>query len=639
MTDITKYKKLTEVEHVLARPGRYIGSITPHDSEEFICDEKTFKFQKQNITYNPGFLKLFDEVVSNSADHSKRPEGKNLDTIRVDVDRITGTISVQDNGGIPVLMHDEYGQWIPEMIFELRSGSNFDDEDEAMLTGQNGEGAALTNIFSHKFVVETCDSKKKFKMVFEDHSQDRKTPVIKDAEGSKGYTKITYEPDFEKLGMGGIDHSNYAMLLNRTVQIAATNPHLRVYWNGTRIPIRSFKDYIALFDEGAEVIYDENQHWKIGVGSATEGFQHMSFVNSTHTKTGGSHINYVANQIIDGLRAFIKKKHKIDIKPSDLKQHFFLFIDAQMVNPRYSSQTKEDLITEVKDFKTSWVMPDKFLNKIIKSEIVQNVLDWAAAKAKQLELQELRKLNKETNKTDPRRIEKFSDALSKKERDKCILFLTEGDSAGKAIQSGRGKNPFIGSFPLKGKPLNVRDRETKKILENEEIKKIMTIIGLNLGEKVESVDQLRFGKIAFCTDADVDGSHISGLLINLFDHFWPELFELGVIHLFRTPLIKVTLKNKKSLEFFTERDFKIWSEETTDKGWSFKYYKGLGTSTAKEFSSYFESMDNYLFGIYMNSEEDKNSIDLAFNGARADDRKNWLATPALNFDDLLTQEA
>jgi DNA topoisomerase-2 len=439
--------------------------------------------------------------------------------------------------------------------------------------------------------------------------------------------------------MSGIDDNNYLMLLNRTVQIAATNPHLKVYWNGTRIPVKSFKDYVELFVADAQVVYDESDHWKVGVTQAADGFEHMSFVNSTHTKTGGNHVNYVANQITDGLRTFIKKKHKIDIKPSDLKQHFRLFIDAQIVNPRYSSQTKEDLITEVKDFKTAWAAPDKFINKIIKSEIVQDILDWAAAKQKQLELQELRKLNKEATKSDPRRIEKFADALSKNERDKCILFLTEGDSAGKSVQAGRGKNPYIGSFPLKGKPLNVRDRETKKILENEEIKKIMTIIGLQIGEKVESLDQLRFGKIAFCTDADHDGAHISGLLMNLFDHFWPELFDLGVVHLFRTPLLKVTLKNKKILEFFTEREFKAWSESTTEKGWTFKYYKGLGTSTAAEFRSYFENMDNYLFKVYMKSETDKNSLDLAFNGARADDRKQWLATPALNFEELFVEEA
>lgn len=129
-----QFKKLSEVEHVLLRPGRYIGSIKPHTAVEWVLDGE--KMTPQEVTYNPGFLKLFDEVISNSADHSKRPEGVGLDTIRVDIDQKSGEITVYDNGGIPVIKHKEYDQYIPEMIFELRAGSNFDDNDQATLTGQ-----------------------------------------------------------------------------------------------------------------------------------------------------------------------------------------------------------------------------------------------------------------------------------------------------------------------------------------------------------------------------------------------------------------------------------------------------------------------------------------------------------------------
>ncbi len=639
-----KFQKLSEVEHVIKRPGRYIGSISPHTSEEHIPEVKSatdVKMARRTITYNPGFLKLFDEVISNSSDHSKRPEGKHLDSIRVEIDQAKGEISILDNGGIPVVKHREYDQWVPEMIFELRSGSNFDDDDQAMLTGQNGEGAALTNIFSTKFVVETCDGKNKFKMVFEDNSQDRKPAKIQPADGAKGFTRITYYPDFEKLGMTSIDDNNMAMLIARVYQVAAVNTHLKVYFNGTRVMTKSFKDYIEMFVGDDEYAYDENEHWKIGISHSDNGFQHVSFVNGTHTKIGGTHINYVGMQIWEAIRAYIKKKNKIDIKPSELRQHMTLFIDAQMVNPRYSSQTKDDLITETKDYKTAWEVPDKFINKIVKSSIIQSILDWAQAKALQEEMKELRKLNKETDKADPRRVEKFSDALEKRDRHKCVLFLTEGDSAAKAVQAGRGKNPYIASFPLRGKMLNVREKDIKRIMESEEIKKIMTIIGLKLGEKVTSIAQLRFGRIAFTTDADVDGSHISGLLLNLFDKFWPELFSLGVIHIFRTPLVKVTLKNKEVLEMFTEREFKEWEKSDGHKlkGWSHKYYKGLGTSTAKEFTSYFENMDNYLFTISLDDNEDKDAIDLAFNGQRADDRKKWLETGADNFEDYISEAA
>lgn len=636
-----KFKKLNEVQHCLLRPGRYIGAVAYHTEIGYVYDVASKRMVKRELTYHPGFLKLFDEVISNSVDHSKRPEGKHLDIIRVDVDRAAGEISIYDNGGIPVLKHSEYDQWIPEMIFELRAGSNFDDDDQAMLTGQNGEGAALTNIFSSEFTVETCDGKNKFKMKFSDNSQNRGVPKVTPAQGSKGYTRITYKVDLDKLGCKFTD-DDLEMLKKRVVDVAGLNTHLKVYWDGERIPARTFKDYVEMYVGGeADYAYDDSDNWKVAVAHSDDGFQHVSFVNGTHTKIGGTHILYAGMQIWEALRAHIKKKHKIDVKPSELRQHMTLFIDCSIVNPRYSSQTKEDLITEAKDYKTSWSVPDKMINKIIKSNIIQSILDWAAAKAQAEEMKELRKLNKETDKADPRRVEKFSDALEKNMRHKCVLFLTEGDSAAKAVQSGRGKNPFIGSFPLRGKPLNVREKDIKRILENEEFKKLMTIIGLKLGQKVESVNDLRFGKIAFTTDADVDGAHICGLLMNVFDRFWPELFEMGVIHIFRTPLVKVFLKNKTELEFFTEREFHAWEQATGKKtsGWRHKYYKGLGTSSAKEFIKYFEQMDQYLFQIRVEGEEDLQAIDLAFNSQRADDRKAWLESKAANFEDFITEAA
>lgn len=655
-----KYKKLNEVEHVLLRPGRYIGSIKPHESDEWLPIEG--KMEKLPVTFNPGFLKLFDEVISNSVDHSKRPEGKHLDIIRVDVDQASGEISIYDNGGIPVQLHKEYNQYVPEMIFELRAGSNFDDNDESTLTGQNGEGAALTNIFSHKFVIETCDGKKKFKMVFEDHSQKRNPPKVTPAEGAKGYTKITYDPDYEKLemkddaGNHGMDDDNFSMLFARVVEIAACNTHLKVYFNGERIPTRSFKDYIEMFVGGEQYAYDESEHFKVGVAPSNDGFEHISFVNTTRTKIGGTHILYVGMQIWERIREHIKKKHKVDVKPSELRQHMMLFIDAAIVNPRYSSQTKEDLITEVKDYKTTYEVSDKFINKILKLDIIQNILDWASAKQAAEDAKAARGAMKDLSKADPRRVDKFSDAIEKKDRSKCILFLTEGDSASKAVQAGRGKNPYIGSMPLKGKPLNVREKEILEILgvkknkkkkeddkdkkkEPNTIQKILTIMGLEIGVPVRSIDELRFGRVAFATDADVDGAHICGLLMNLFEKFWPELYDMGVINIFRTPLVKVTIKGKPTLEFFTEREFREWEHDEGQKvkGWSHKYYKGLGTSTAAEFTQYLGNMDNYLFRIDMQDDVDRNAVDLAFSSSRADDRKEWLETPAGNFEDFIVE--
>lgn len=150
---------------------------------------------------------------------------------------------------------------------------------------------------------------------------------------------------------------------------------------------------------------------------------------------------------------------------------------------------------------------------------------------------------------------------------------------------------------------------------------------------------LRFGKVAFATDADVDGSHIAGLLMNVFDTFWPELFQLGFIHILRTPVVKVQLKDKTTLEFFTEREFKDWSrtDGAKAKGWSHRYFKGLGTTKTDAFIPYMQDLNKYLFQITMEGDEDKAALDLAFNGERADDRKEWLETPAGNFEDHIVE--
>lgn len=656
-----RFKKLNEVEHVLARPGRYVGSVKPHTAFEYLPDVEQGsvnlpKMIKREVTYNPAFLKLFDEIISNSADESKRP-GSTLDTIRVEIDPDKGEITVFDNGGIPVVKHAEYNQWVPEMIFELRAGSNFDDSDEATLTGQNGEGAALTCIFSTKFRVETCDTKNRFVMTFSDNSQTRPAAKVEPAKVDKGYTRITYNPDFEKLGMEGIDQDNYDMLYARVIQIAATNTHLKVYFNSSRILTRSFKDYVQMFsDNDDELVYDDGEHFKVGVIKSDEGFQHTSFVNTSHTKIGGTHINYVAIQIVERVREHIKKKSKVDVKPSDVRNHMHLFIDATIVNPRYSSQTKEDLITEASAYGRKWLVPEKFIQKLLKTEIIKSILDWVAAKEQANLMADLRKHGKESAKVNYRRVDKFCDAIEKHQRHRCVLFLAEGDSAAKSLFAARGKTPYVGTFPLKGKPLNVREKDIARVLgldkkkekekegkkaEPSEIQKILTIIGLQIGVPVTSLMELNFGKVAFATDADVDGSHIAGLLMNVFDTFWPELFEMGFVHILRTPTVKVYHKDKSVTEFFTEREFKEWAskEGAREKGWSHRYFKGLGTTKTPDFVPYMENLDKYLFQITMTDDEDKSALDLAFNSQRANDRKAWLETPADNFEDYIVEAA
>lgn len=638
-----KYRRLSDVEHVLLRPGRYIGSVKPKTQESWVVanafvhggdatfkETDTKKMLRRELTWNPGLIKLFDEIISNSVDFSKTPEGKHLDTIKVEIDRATGTISVWDNGGIPVQYHTEYEEYVPSLIFGyLRSGSNFGNDDDSDLTGQNGEGASLTNIFSTSFTVETCDGKKKFKQTWTKNMMEKTNPSIVEVDG-KGFTKITFTPDYAHLETK-LDDDNYDKLIKRVYDVAGCNPRLKVYLDGTRLKIASFKDYVGMYIDKFE--YDENGDWQVAVAKSEDGFQQVSFVNTTETIQGGTHVYYVWYQIATKLREFILKKHKIDVKQTEIQSHMQVFINARIIKPRYDSQTKENLMTEPKEYKTSWEVSDKFMKKVIDAGIVDGVLLWAEARAKAEELKKLRELTKDIGKADPRRVEKFSDAMEDHDRHLCELYLTEGDSARKSIHEARGKNPYIGSFALKGKPLNVMDVDLKKIIGglekkdkkekdgNDEIKNIMKITGLKIGVPVKSVKDLRFGKIVILSDQDLDGFHVSSLLINIFAYFWPELFEMGVIYRMATPLVIAATKDGEK-EFMTDESYEEWAK-TAPKHVASRF-KGLGKFKTPRFKKLLENRDKYLVRISKLETADLDAINLAFKGNRADDRKVWL---------------
>ncbi len=191
-----KYKVLDQISHVLLRPQTYVGSNKPHTSQKNIIQEG--KISQKEITYIPSFLKIFDEVITNAVDEHQR--NKNLNRVDVTIDLENNTISVKDNGGIPVEIHKEHGQYVPEVIFgNLMSGSNYDDTDERTVAGLNGLGAKLTNIFSTEFQITTCDGKNQFTQTFSNNMRDRDKAVVRKAKSN--YTLISYKPDLSQFGI------------------------------------------------------------------------------------------------------------------------------------------------------------------------------------------------------------------------------------------------------------------------------------------------------------------------------------------------------------------------------------------------------------------------------------------------------
>lgn len=615
MANVKQYRKVDEITHVRMRISMYTGSTANTTKKVFLPVKG--KFEEQEITFNPSMLKLFDEIISNAVDvHLRDGSVRSID---VAISAITGEISVEDDGhGIPVEKHPEYKTMVPEMIFgELRTGSNFED-DERMGAGMNGLGAKLTNILSSSFTVKTCDGKKVFIQKFQDGMSNRSKPFIRDAEKTdRTGTKITFTPDYDFLGCA-LDTDNLARITKRVWDVAACNPRILVSLNNQRINLNKFEEYAKLHTDSVPVS-ETNNGWDVVVcESHDDTFHHISFVNGIDTYNGGSHVDDVTDRIVAGVREHIRKKHKIDIKPNNIKQQMMIFINASINAPSFTSQTKEFMSTEPKNYGQRFDVNDKFMRKILKSSVVKSVLAWAEGQRKRQEMEELKKANKEALKNNAlKKIPKFDDATSSK-RDDCTLYLVEGDAAAKPFLSARN-GKIHGVYPLGGKPVNVRSVSGAALAKTDEFQHILTIIGLQVN-KPARVEDLRYRRIVIAADFDPDGAHILGLMINMIHQFWPNLVQDGVLHRLKTPLITATVGNKVH-EFFSRDEYEQWAK-TTPKH-KMKYHKGLGGWETKDFKHFITNEGRYIEQLEMDDGAEQR-LDLIFDKDKADDRKEWL---------------
>lgn len=566
-----KYKKLTDEQHVLQRPGMYIGSVKPTKSIKWVLQDG--KMVKKEIEFNPGFMKIFDEIVTNSVDESKR-EGSKLNTIKINIKN--NKISVYDNGGIPVVMHKEHKEWLPEMIFSnMKAGQNFDDTEDRTGAGTNGVGSSITNIFSKEFIISTCDGKNKFHQTFSENMSKRTKAKI--TASTKKHTEITFVPDYARFDLSGIDEDHQLMIEKRIYDLAGCNPGLKIYFNDVLININSFEDYIRLYAPDAFYESNKQKTWSLGVSVSDSGFQQISFANSTDTYDGGTHVDYVMNQIISSLRDFFMKKHKVDVKPSEIKNHITLFLDTTIINPAFSSQTKEKLITEVRDFGFTFEVSQKMIQSILKSEIVASILDWIDQKKRADESKLARELNKTVSNL---KVDKLIDAKGTN-RLKCSLGLFEGDSSISSFRNYRTENQ--GAFALRGKFINVMDITIQKLTKNAEAVNIMAAMGLKIGQKAEK-EKLRYGQILLFVDADQDGNAIAGLLLNFFYKFWPELFTYNMIYKVETPIVVVkNIKSKNKTALYNNEEYEKWCKGKNMKDWEVKYKKGLAALVDDEY--------------------------------------------------------
>ncbi|RCI09579.1 hypothetical protein L249_4122 [Ophiocordyceps polyrhachis-furcata BCC 54312] len=644
------YQKLTQLEHIIKRPDTYIGSVEKTDQQMWVFNKTTSQMEYRNITFVPGFYKIFDEILVNAADNKQR-DGS-MTHMKVNIDRSTGEISVENNGkGIPVVIHDKEKIYIPELIFgHLLAGSNFDDDEQKTVGGRNGYGAKLCNVFSNEFTLECQDSEhgKRYKQTWTNNMQKMHKARISSSK-SADFVRVTFKPDYDRFGMPeGISDDLEALLHRRVYDMAGTIRGVKVHLNGDLIKLKDFKAYCDLYaksiaaertmEEGGtptctvEMDKDKSHpRWEVGFTVSDGTFQQVSFVNSIATTSGGTHVNYVADQITASLLKALNKKQKgHSLKQSHLRNHIFIFVNCLVNNPAFTSQTKEQLTTKASQFGSRCVLGDEFLKKIAKSEAIQNIMDFAQKKA-----------DKMLSKSDGSKRSRVSNAklveanlAGTKRGHECTLILTEGDSAKGLAVSGRAilDPDRIGVFPLRGKLLNVRDATIDQITKNQEIQNIKQFLGLKHKQVYTDTKSLRYGHLMVMADQDHDGSHIKGLLINFLQVQFPSLLQIPeFFREFITPIVKVwqgpnPKKPLKLKSFFTQPQYQEWKESHKEElsRWQSKYYKGLGTSSNEDAQVYFTNLDEHLKEFQTMRPDEADLFDLAFSKKKADARKEWL---------------
>lgn len=730
-----QYSRKTPLEHILLRPGMYVGPVeksqpsvcwTPNPLpppisksllQAYLLDQPSCnelpgtpsmvslesikaltvtKMIQQKVQTYPALIKIFDEILVNAFDNRLRHDPKQR-TTQIDVIIHRGNsskndkkdsmpfISITNNGkGIPIQIHKRENMYVPELLFgHLLTGSNFDDANEKRLTGgRHGYGAKLTNIFSKEFQVETMDTKRKkfYRQVWQDnmHTVNKAQVVdIQDTGITGDFTRVSFIPDLEKLAKDStmenrtIPDDDYAIMCRRVFDLAGcAGGTITVTLNGKILPVQSFEDYAHLYrnqnaDDNKPMLFQKiNSRWEIGIGLSKSGsFECMSFVNGMDTVRGGTHVNAIVQQITKKISEHITKDNPEVAETATqalVRRHLCIFVNALIENPTFDSQMKEYLTSSPSEFGSNYTLSNKFMNHLVLKEdkgglgIVEQVVRSAQSRQQATLLRNVGGVKK--TKRQLLNIPKLDDAhfAGTDKSTSCTLILTEGDSAKALAVAGLeiiGRE-LHGVFPLRGKFLNVRDATITQLTNNAEVKAICTILGLDFEKTYESQSErntLRYGHVMLMTDQDADGSHIKGLVINFFRHFWPSLLkpakdcpeEKPFLSSFITPLIKATSKKrgkqKEVKTFFSLIEYDAWRNELSTqeiKDWNIKYYKGLGTSTQAEAKEYFRDFISHHRPFKWESDEDGILLDLVFEKDKAGERREWLT----QYDEKLALE-
>lgn len=644
-----QYQIFDPIEHILKRPDMYVGSKQKEEIEDYVYklvlnkkEEYSEQLVKTTVNISPAFYRTFLEILSNAVDNLERKSTKPMSYINVVLTK--NQISVTNDGAvIPITINDN-GMYNHTLIFgHLLSGSNYDDTKDRFTAGRNGLGAKLTNVLSKEFTVEGVDPDRKLKLVqtWTNNMKDTRGPIVTKSTAVNGYTKVTWKPDLKWFDMSTIgdkiiDYLSASCVYSAMTAGAVASKPLKIKLNipkdnGDLVELYLPNKIDTFFDLFSacpvkEVLKLQDDHSKIIVTPSIndKGFEVFSFVNGIRTKNGGKHVTAWVDAVLKPLVDKLNGSNKNDsskLTPKDVKPFFRFLIVTRIVNPEFDSQEKNELKTPVKATPIS--LPQ--IKKILSWSIKDAIKGLADKKEKKIVAKNITAFPKVL-------IDGYDKAnnAGKSKSQECSLIICEGLSAktfcvegvtrGIPGLPGKGRD-YYGVYPLRGKLLNTQNATPLAIAKNTVIVNLMKILGLEYN-KPFNVHKLNYGRVIILTDADTDGIHIEGLLLNFFHTLFPDSFKFSDSSAFimsmKTPLVKIG----KDQYFFDDREWKKYCKQhDVGKLKNIQYHKGLGTIKQSDVTKVFGKK----MVVFVKDSKTDHAFKVAFGKDLSDDRKALLA--------------
>jgi len=648
---MSKGKILDPITHMLKRPDMYIGNVKTYESNEWVCNDNDKNvILQRDMLYNNGIKSIIREIGSNIIDNKWRSDKDNNKMTKIEIHVSTEEQKItfiNDGNVIPVQKfsyekldpktNTKYEEMLyPSQVFfgEMRSGTNYDDTEERKTSGRNGVGAKLTNVYSKFFRVYQADGKKSFEQTYQNNARVKNEPLIKICK--RKFTEISFIPDYQYFDYS-FDQNLIDIIRYYAYEISCMTKLPVIFKLDKeilKIHIKNLTDFAKLHYTSKNILHitnkDGDEAVLLEIMQETEDYErdnisHSSFINGIQTKNGGYHCNGWRDAIIRPILSSYNKTHKVKASAKNLYPYFILFVRCETDKPSFTSQTKDQL-----------AKTDSLVFTKPSTEQINKVMKWDFVNSLQSKLED-RVTNSLSKDIQTGRVlmgDKLKDAgwagrkrTKEMGENEPILLITEGMSAKGFAETGipaieNGHNIF-GAYAIKGKFINVKGMKKMNALKHKEVKALMKVLGLEFDIDYsipENREKLRYRSVCFLTDADDDGIHIRGLLLNFFYEYFKSLMNIGYASIISmsTPIVKCKVGKDIKL-FYSNTDYIKFAKN--NKVSNVEYFKGLAAIDVPDQKKFFKSMK--LLNYTLEGDEDQ-YMNLGFNSKDSDLRKEWI---------------